>query len=136
MIGKLYGYTRVSVASGANNPSTEYREPAVAMERQFRFVVNPRDNGFEPPHVHVWVCNEDVCRIELNGGTYMDSPPPGDFLGILEIRRRRLGQHSWEVVDGCSAGGERRPDDAVRRLAGGWHRVGRRGRVRGSGSLC
>ena len=49
-----------------------------------RFVVNTRDNGFEPPHVHVRVGYEDVCRIELNGGTYMDSPPPGDFRGIPE----------------------------------------------------
>ena len=63
-------------ASDANNPSAEYRVPAVAMERQFRFVVNTRDNGFEPPHVHVWVCDEDVWRIELNGGTYIDCPPP------------------------------------------------------------
>ena len=49
MSGKLYGYTPCVGASGANNPSTEYRVPAVAMERQFRFVVNTRDNGFEPP---------------------------------------------------------------------------------------
>ena len=25
-----------------------------------------RENAFEPPHAHVWVGNEDVCRIELN----------------------------------------------------------------------
>ena len=24
---------------------------------QFRFVVNTRENAFEPPHVHVWVGN-------------------------------------------------------------------------------
>ena len=41
--------------------------PTVAVEGQFRFVVNTRENRFEPPHVHVWVANEDVCRIELNG---------------------------------------------------------------------
>ena len=39
--------------------------PTVAREGQYRFVVNTRENGFEPPHVHVWVGNEDVCRIEI-----------------------------------------------------------------------
>ena len=53
--------------------------PTVAMEGQFRFVVNTKENGFEPPHVHVWVGNEDVCRIELNGGTYMAVPRPATF---------------------------------------------------------
>ena len=57
--------------------------PTVAIDGQFRFVVNTKENDFEPPHVHVWVGNEDVCRIELNGGSYMDSPPPGDFRDIL-----------------------------------------------------
>ena len=37
--------------------------PTVATEVQFRFVVNTRENEFEPPHVHVWVGNEDVCRV-------------------------------------------------------------------------
>ena len=37
--------------------------PTVATEVQFRFVVNTRENEFEPPHVHVWVGNEDVCRM-------------------------------------------------------------------------
>jgi len=49
--------------------------PAVAREGQFRFVVNTRENEFEPPHVHVWVGNEDVCRIELNRRTFMEEPP-------------------------------------------------------------
>ncbi len=50
--------------------------PTVAQEGQFRFVVNTRENDFEPPHVHVWAGNEDICRIELNGGQFMDDPPP------------------------------------------------------------
>ena len=57
--------------------------PTVAVDGQSRFVVNTGENGFEPPQVHVWVGNEDVCRIELNGGTYMDNPTPGDFRDIL-----------------------------------------------------
>ena len=57
------------------------------MEGQFRFLVNTREKGFEPPHVHVW----DVCRIELNGGTYMDGPPPGDFRDILRAYSKYAG---------------------------------------------
>jgi hypothetical protein len=50
--------------------------PTVATEGQFRFVVNTRENEFEPPHVHVWVGNEDVWRIELNGRGLRRSPHP------------------------------------------------------------
>ncbi len=52
--------------------------PTVAEEGSFRFVIYPRENTFEPPHVHVFVGNEDLCRIELNGQLFMDGPPPGD----------------------------------------------------------
>jgi hypothetical protein len=62
--------------------------PTVAAERQFRFVVNTRENAFEPPHVHVWVGNEDVCRIELNSERFMDEPSPGDYRSILQAYRR------------------------------------------------
>ena len=76
--------------------------PAVAVEGRFRFKIYPRENTFEPPHVHVWTGNEDVCRIELNGGTYMDAPPPGNFRDIMrafemhaeEIRR------AWDIIHG------------------------------------
>ena len=61
--------------------------PTVAVEGQFRFVVNTRENRFEPPHVHVWVGNEDVCRIELNGGVFMENPPPRDVQGHYESLR-------------------------------------------------
>ncbi len=57
--------------------------PTVAEEGQFRFVIYTREKEFEPPHVHVWVGNEDVCRIELNGGRFMEEPPPGDLGNIL-----------------------------------------------------
>ena len=67
--------------------------PTVAVEGQFRFVVNTRENAFEPPHVHVWVGNEDVCRIELNGGAYMDQPPPGNFRDIMQA----YGRHATEI---------------------------------------
>ena len=62
--------------------------PTVAREGQFRFIVNTRENGFEPPHVHVWVGNEDACRIELNSGRFMDEPPPGECRSILDAYTR------------------------------------------------
>ena len=62
--------------------------PAVAIEGRFRFVVNTRENSFEPPHVHVWVGNEDVCCIELNGGTFMETPPPGNIRDIMQAYAR------------------------------------------------
>ena len=37
--------------------------PTVVIEGRFRFVINTRENRFEPPHVHVWVDNQDTCRI-------------------------------------------------------------------------
>ena len=74
--------------------------PTVAIEGQFRFVVNTRENGFEPPHVHVWVGNEDVCRIELNGGTYIDEPPPGNFRDILTAYSSYAGdiRRTWDSI--------------------------------------
>jgi hypothetical protein len=62
--------------------------PTIATEGQFKFVVNTRENDFEPPHVHIWVGNEDVCRIELNGGTFMDEPPSGSYRAIMDAYSR------------------------------------------------
>ena len=74
--------------------------PTVARDGQFRFVINTRENAFEPPHVHVWVGNEDVCRIELNGGSYMDSPPPGDFRDILTAYAKYADEirDTWDSI--------------------------------------
>ena len=74
----------------------------VAVERQFRFVVNTREDAFEPPHVHVWVGNEDVCWIELNGGTYMDQPPPDNFRGIMQYYARHAAEirETWDAIHG------------------------------------
>ena len=78
--------------------------PTVVIEGQFRFVVNTRENRFEPPHVHVWVSSEDVCRIELNGGTYMDSPPPGTFRDIVRAYARHAEaiRRVWDDIHGGS----------------------------------
>lgn len=57
--------------------------PTVVKGR-FRLVVNARENSFEPPHIHVWVGNQDVCRVELNGGTFVELPPAGTLRNIHE----------------------------------------------------
>ncbi len=62
--------------------------PTVAREGQFRFVGNTRGNDFEPPHVHVWIGNEDVCHIELNNASFMEEPPPGEYRSILQAYAR------------------------------------------------
>ena len=78
--------------------------PTVVMEGQFRFVVNTRENSFEPPHVHVWVGGEDVCRIELNGGTFMEDPPAGTYRDILRAYARHAGEiwKTWDSIHGGS----------------------------------
>ena len=74
--------------------------PTIAREGQFRFVVNARENDFEPPHVHVWVGNEDVCRIELNGGRFMEEPPPVNYRDILQayVRHADAIRKSWDDI--------------------------------------
>ncbi len=76
--------------------------PTVAREGQFTFKVNTRENLFEPPHVHVWVGNEDVCRIELNGGGYMDDPPPGRWRDILDAYETHAVaiRAAWDGIHG------------------------------------
>jgi hypothetical protein len=74
--------------------------PTVATEGQFKFVINTRENAFEPPHVHVWVGNEDLCRIELNRGTFMDEPPPGEYRNILNayVRWAMVIRAEWDRI--------------------------------------
>ncbi len=76
----------------------------VVMEGQFRFVVNTRENSFEPPHVHVWVGGEDVCRIELNGGAFMEDPPAGTHRDILRAYARHAEdiRKTWDSIHGGS----------------------------------
>ena len=77
--------------------------PTVVVEGQFRFVVNTRENAFEPPRVHVWVGNEDVFQKELNGGGYMDQPPPetsGTSSRLTRGTRRRFAQRGMPSTGG------------------------------------
>ena len=74
--------------------------PTVPEEGQFRFLVNTRGNAFEPPHVHVWFGNEDVCRKELNGGAYMDQLPPANFRDIMQsyVRHAAEIRATWDAI--------------------------------------
>ncbi|MSP78500.1 MAG: DUF4160 domain-containing protein [Dehalococcoidia bacterium] len=76
--------------------------PVAAQEGRLRFRINPREDLREPPHVHVWEGNEDVCRIELNGGGFMDEPPPGEAHTILEAYRRHADaiRKIWNEIHG------------------------------------
>ena len=76
--------------------------PTVVTQGQFRFVINTRENSFEPPHAHVWVGSEDVCRIELNGGTFMDAPPPGTHRDIMKCYERYAEdiRRTWDTIHG------------------------------------
>lgn len=76
--------------------------PTVAMEGQFKFIVNTRENAFEPPRVHVWISNKDLCRIELNGGGFLEHPPPGMQRRILQAYRRHAAtiRAEWDRIHG------------------------------------
>ncbi len=76
--------------------------PTVATEGKFRFVVYSRENDFEPPHVHVWMGNEDVWRIELNSGMFMEEPPPGEYRNIVQAYRRHAQaiREPWDSIHG------------------------------------
>ena len=99
--------------------------PTVAVEGQFRFVVNTEENAFEPPHVHLWVGNEDLLpdRVE-RGQLHGPASPwqlPGHHAGVRQTRgadQGDLGRHSQEVADGDGSGEKRQPDDDRRHSAG------------------
>jgi hypothetical protein len=76
--------------------------PTVAEEGQFRFVIYTRENDFEPPHVHVWIGNEDVCRLDLNSGRFMENSPPGEYRNILVAYRKHAEaiRRDWDKIHG------------------------------------
>ncbi len=76
--------------------------PTVATEGKFRFVIYPRENTFEPPHVHVWTGSEDLCRIELYSGTFMEEPMPKEHRKILQAYDRHVGaiRKAWDDIHG------------------------------------
>lgn len=74
--------------------------PTIVEEGQFKFVIYTRENDFEPPHVHVWKGNDNVCRLELNSGQFMENPPPGNYNKILEIywRYAEVIRCEWDRI--------------------------------------
>jgi hypothetical protein len=74
--------------------------PVVFEEGPLKFVIYPRENDFEPPHIHVWIGNEDICRIELNGGQFMENPPAGQTRNILEAYRKHAAiiRKEWDRI--------------------------------------
>jgi len=74
----------------------------IVEEGQYKFVIYTREKDFEPPHVHVWIGNENVCRLELNGGQFMENPPSGNYREILSIYRRygEVIRRGWDEIHG------------------------------------
>ncbi len=74
--------------------------PTVATEGQFKFVINTRENEFEPPHVHVWIGKEDWRRIALDRAIFMEDPPIGMKRQILEayFRNAETIRKEWERI--------------------------------------
>lgn len=80
--------------------------PTVASEGPYRFVVYPRENQFEPPHVHVFMGGESLCRIELLNAAFMDDPPPGrsrDIRGAYQMHAEAILQ-VWVEIHGSREG--------------------------------
>lgn len=74
--------------------------PTVVIEGRFRFVVNTRENRYEPPHVHVWIDNQDTCRISLLTGTFLERPPAGTRRDIMDayVRNALLIKEIWDSI--------------------------------------
>ena len=68
--------------------------PTVVVEGPFRFRIHTNELPYEPPHVHVYVGSESLCRIGLYGGEFMDSPPVGVRRAIRDAYRK----HAIEIV--------------------------------------
>jgi hypothetical protein len=65
--------------------------PTVVRERGLEFIVHSRELPFEPPHVHVRFGKDEV-RIELNGGSFMEEPPPGRRRAIMQAYARHAAK--------------------------------------------
>ena len=58
--------------------------PTIIVDGNLRLVIHTRENLNEPAHVHVYVDNENRCRIRVVDHVFMDEPPSG-------LRRRIMG---------------------------------------------
>ncbi len=66
--------------------------PTVVTDGEFTFIIHTRELPFEPPHVHIQFGGNEV-RIELDGATFMENPPPGKRKSILLAYKR----HAKEI---------------------------------------
>ena len=76
--------------------------PTVVYEDGFRFVIYPNDHL--PPHVHVKSGDRQECRINLEAGNFIDTPPRG--------MRKKIMKAYYENVESIRAGWEKyHPDE-------------------------
>ena len=70
--------------------------PTVVEYRGIKFVVHPNDHN--PPHVHVKLSSGAECRINLESGDFMDTPPAGTQRAILRMYRDNVEEivGKWE----------------------------------------
>ena len=76
--------------------------PTVVIEGRFHFVINTRENRFEPAHVRVWVDNQDTCRINLVSGSFIEVHPSGTYRDIMTAYRNhsQIIREIWETIHG------------------------------------
>jgi hypothetical protein len=76
--------------------------PTVANVGPYKFMINTLENSYEPPHVHVWIGNEDLCRIELISGSFMEPPPRGERRSIMKAFTEHAGaiREKWNEIHG------------------------------------
>jgi hypothetical protein len=74
--------------------------PTIFEEGQIRFFLNTHENAYEPPHVHVRIGKEDVCRLNLNNGSFMENFPPGEYSHILTAYRKHAVaiRRKWDEI--------------------------------------
>ena len=73
----------------------------MAREGGFEFIVHTRELPFEPPHVHVRFAGQEI-RIELYGGTFMETPPRGLEKMIREMYAKHVEEirKAWQRIHG------------------------------------
>ena len=76
--------------------------PTVAIEGPFQFRIHTNELPYEAPHVHIYVGSENLCRIELYGGEFMDAPPVGIRRPIRGAYRKHVVEivRAWERIHG------------------------------------
>jgi hypothetical protein len=76
--------------------------PTIFEEGHIRFFLNTHEKTYEPPHIHVWIGKEDVCRLNLIDGSFMENPPPGEYSNIMTAYRKHAAsiRRKWDEIHG------------------------------------